>query len=95
MFVAYEKQRELEGGDELPEPVDVRQAREELISLAAEKEKTEKLKNNVQKELENAKHRAARIEQVSTASSNSSPTVIDSQFVRRIHFIILYRKKTS
>ena len=65
-FPALEKQRELEGGDELPEPEEVRQAREELKSLEAEKEKTEKLKNNVTKELENAKERAARIEGVST-----------------------------
>ena len=65
-FVEMEKQRELEGGDELPEPEEVQQARDELKSLGTSKEKTEKLKNKISKELDNAKDRAARIEEVSS-----------------------------
>ena len=61
-----EKQRDLEGtgSDEVPEPEEVRVARQELQLLQEEKAKTESLKAKVQKELEKAKKRAAQIEEV-------------------------------
>ena len=61
-----EKQRDLEGSgsDDIPEPEEVRVARQELLVLQEEKAKTEGLKSKVQKELEQAKKRAARIEEV-------------------------------
>ena len=61
------KLRELagQGSDDLPVPEEVRQAQEELINLATEKERTQRLKSTVSKELENAKNKAAKIEEVS------------------------------
>lgn len=61
-----EKQRDLEGSgsDEVADSDEVRLAREELSLLQEEKEKTEKLKTKLQKELDVAKKRASQIEEV-------------------------------
>ena len=56
------------GSDEVPEPEDVRIAREELKVLHDEKHRTEKLRTTVQKELEQAKGKTRRLEEVGIQS---------------------------
>ena len=65
-FVETSKALELSGAgsDEVPEPEDVRIAREELKVLHDEKHRTEKLRTTVQKELEQAKGKTRRLEEV-------------------------------
>ena len=62
-YLEHEKALELGEPESIPEPDEVRSARLELNALAKEKEQTEKLKANLEKELENAKDRAARLEE--------------------------------
>ena len=61
-----DKMRDLagQGSDEGPMPEEVRQAQEELLTLKQEKEKTDSVRANLEKELEYAKEKAAKIEQV-------------------------------
>ncbi len=58
-----EKRQEVEGA-EIAEPDEVRLARQELNMLHREKERTEKLRLSVQRELDDAKNRATKIEEV-------------------------------
>ena len=60
----HEKALELGEPELIPEPDEVRVANDELLALAKEKEQTERLKSSLEKELENAKDRAARLEEV-------------------------------
>ena len=64
-FSDSEKQKELAGMDEAIEPEEVTAARDDLLALDQEHDRTEKLKSSVMKELDNAKDRAARVEEVS------------------------------
>ena len=63
--VEEEKRLELSGSPLNEEPEEVKVAREEITNLLAEHQKTEQIKNNVLKELENSRDRALRIEDVS------------------------------
>ena len=63
LFTAQDKALEVGDLDAVPEPEEVRVAKDELSSLEKEKERTEKLKRSLEKELENAKDRAAKLEQ--------------------------------
>lgn len=60
-----EKRLDLEGSSyDDEEPDDVRMARDELKVLMSERRKTEKLKDNVSKEFEIARQKAAMLEEV-------------------------------
>lgn len=54
------------GSDEIPEPEDVKVAREELKVLHDEKHRTEKVRSTVYKELDVAKQRTRKLEEVIT-----------------------------
>jgi len=56
------------------EPEDVQRAREELQNLTLKKDRTEKLKANMLKELERAKEKALRIEAVSSFTAETKHT---------------------
>ncbi len=66
VLVVADEEKALELGEleSIPEPDEVRVARDELMALTKEKERTERLKKSLEKELENAKDRAARLEEV-------------------------------
>lgn len=61
-----DKERDLagQGSDDIPTPDEIHDAREELTTLAVDKERTERLKMSVLQELQSAKDKAAKIEQV-------------------------------
>ena len=67
---AVDKLRDLSGQgtddgpvpEEIPEEVKV--AQEELMTLEQDKQRTENVKRNLEKELDNAKEKAAKIEEV-------------------------------
>lgn len=50
--------------DDVEEPEEVKNARYDLIALAEEKGRTERLKAAVSKELENSREKASKIEEV-------------------------------
>ena len=67
VFLTESKELDL-AGDSPVEPEEVRVAREELEALTTEKERTDKIRSRITSELEAARGRATKIEEVGTES---------------------------
>lgn len=65
-FPAEEKRLELHGGstDELSDPEEVTNAREQLQSLLSEREMAEKVKEDLQKQVKETSQKATQLEEV-------------------------------